>query len=95
MRRFTLAAGSAALFLTARADPAHAVVGGTTSAAAHEEGRTETGIPVEAGDCFWEMMQERLTIPLGPAYPNFRQLTGREYWVAGATNHHGLATGRW
>jgi len=79
MRCFMLVAASAAFLLAAM--PARASTG-AAPAAVPQEGRTDVGLPAGAGGQFWESIPERLTVPLGPAYPNYRPQTWGEYWVA-------------
>jgi hypothetical protein len=97
MWRFILAAGSAALGLTAWSSPAcgsaHVTPVAVTpmwAAVGHGQAQPDTGWPVEEEGWLKEWLLDRLTIPLGPADQNIWPLgIRREQLIATVADHPG------
>ena len=89
MRRIMLAVSLAALFLILWPLTAPGVVIASSTLAipvrVTEEGQNEPPaivLPPGADNWLWDLMMDRLTIPLGPADQETWPLwTGREYWL--------------
>ena len=92
MARFILAVGSAALVLAAWAAPVRgaATVTPVPAVAQDDQRQADTGWTVGVADWLWDLTQDRLTVPLGPAELNFWPLgTGRELWIGTAPGRAG------